>query len=472
MATAIEVRGVSKHFRLYHEQFTSLKERMLHWGKVRYEDFWALRDIELEIEEGQTFGLLGHNGSGKSTLLKCTAGIVQPTSGEIMTRGRVAALLELGAGFQPAMSGRENIYLNASLLGMSRKYVDRRFDDIVSFAELEQFIDNQVKYYSSGMYIRLGFAVAVHMDPDILIVDEVLAVGDELFQRKCFDRVRQFQREGRTIVVVTHSPDLVRQVCDRAAVLDHGHLVGLGSPAEAVRSYREHLLRRQAYLDAGEMTEMLSLAQSEPSGSLPAQVEQRGPESADGNASTGPSATSARNDEAASGAGSTAGTALNGSRPPATLTISYVRIEPAYSAGRQYVETGEPMQLVIGYQASDAFSDIVPSVTVYDQKGTVLFSADTRLYPAEIEVPPGDGEFVFSFDSLPLLDGDYPVSVGVTSYDEYSVYDWQEQQHTLSVITRNGQTGLVSVPARISQRPLVASDTPVGSECDPPAIEA
>ena len=472
MATAIEVRSVSKHFRLYHEQFTSLKERMLHWGKVPYEDFWALRDIELEIGEGQTFGLLGHNGSGKSTLLKCTAGIVQPTSGEIMTRGRVAALLELGAGFQPAMSGRENIYLNASLLGMSRKYVDRRFDDIVAFAELEQFIDNQVKYYSSGMYVRLGFAVAVHMDPDILIVDEVLAVGDELFQRKCFDRVRQFQREGRTIVVVTHSPDLVRQVCDRAAVLDHGHLVGLGSPAEAVRSYREHLLRRQAYLDAGEMTEMLSLAQSEPSSAPPGQVdEQAGPESVGGNAAAGPSAIAVKNGESASGP-STASTHLDGNRPPATLTIRYVHFEPAHSAGRHYVETGEPMQLVLGYRASAAYADVVPSVIVYDQKGTVLFSADTRLYPAEIEVPPGDGEFVFSFDSLPLLDGDYPVTVGVTSYDEYSVYDWQEQQHTLSVITRNGQTGLVSVPALITQRPLVASDAPVGQEPDPGAVQS
>ena len=471
MATAIEVRRVSKHFRLYHEQFTSLKERMLHWGKVPYEDFWALRDIELEIEEGQTFGLLGHNGSGKSTLLKCTAGIVQPTSGEIMTRGRVAALLELGAGFQPAMSGRENIYLNASLLGMSRKYVDRRFDDIVAFAELEQFIDNQVKYYSSGMYVRLGFAVAVHMDPDILIVDEVLAVGDELFQRKCFDRVRQFQREGRTIVVVTHSPDLVRQVCDRAAVLDHGLLVGLGSPAEAVRSYREHLLRRQAYLDAGEMTDMLALAQTEPPSAPPPQAEVPSA-NATGESLGAASATTAVSeidtsidtgidkgiDKGAVGDDRSDPTSTN-----ATLTISYVHFEPAHSAGRQYVETGEPMQLVVGYHASAAYSDVVPTATVYDQKGTILFSANTRLFPAEIEVAPGDGEFVFSFDSVPLLDGDYPVTVGITSYDEYRVYDWHEQQHTLSVITRNGQTGLMSVPARISQRSAIPSEAPVSS---------
>lgn len=463
MATAIEVRGVSKHFRLYHEQFTSLKERMLHWGKVPYEDFWALKNVELEIQEGQTFGLLGHNGSGKSTLLKCTAGIIQPTSGEIMTRGRVAALLELGAGFQPAMSGRENIYLNASLLGMSRKYVDKCFDDIVAFAELEQFIDNQVKYYSSGMYVRLGFAVAVHMDPDILIVDEVLAVGDELFQRKCFDRVRQFQREGRTIVVVTHSPDLVRQVCDRAAVLDHGSLVGLGSPAEAVRSYREHLLRRQSYLDAGEMTEMLKLAQADPTpgDSSATDTSESPPASASANShatSAGSNNDDAKRDDSMFADGE--GTSPAGE---SKLSIAYVHFEPAHSAGKSYVETGVAMEVVIGYNSTATFRDVVPSVTVYDNKGVVLFTASTKLSPAEIEVRPGSGEFVFSFASMPLLDGDYPVTVGITSYDEYTVYDWQEQQHTLSVITRNSQTGLIFVPARISQRLSISSEEPVGT---------
>ncbi len=463
MATAIEVRGVSKHFRLYHEQFTSLKERMLHWGKVPYEDFWALRDVELEIQEGQTFGLLGHNGSGKSTLLKCTAGIIQPTSGEIMTRGRVAALLELGAGFQPAMSGRENIYLNASLLGMSRKYVDSCFDDIVAFAELEQFIDNQVKYYSSGMYVRLGFAVAVHMDPDILIVDEVLAVGDELFQRKCFDRVRQFQREGRTIVVVTHSPDLVRQVCDKAAVLDHGSLVGLGSPAEAVRSYREHLLRRQAYLDAGEMTDMLTLAQADPPSDSSPEADE--PSSQAGRASVPSHAVHAVRtdpdpsvDDSDSRDRATPAPAGEG-----TLVVSYVHFEPGHSSGKSYVETGAPMEVVIGYNSTATFRDVVPTVTVYDHKGVVLFTASTKLSPAEIEVTPGSGEIVFSFDSMPLLDGDYPVTVGITSFDDYTVYDWQEQQYTLSVITRSSQTGMIHVPVRITQRNPVVSPAPVGT---------
>ena len=196
MSTAIEVDDVGKRFRLLHEKYSSLKERMIHFGKIPYEDLWALKDISFDINEGETFGLLGHNGSGKSTLLKCMAGILQPTTGEIRTIGRLAALLELGAGFHPDLSGRENVYLNASLLGLHRREIERKFDEIVAFAELSHAIDQQVKYYSSGMYVRLGFAVAVNMDPDILLVDEVLAVGDELFQRKCLDRVRQFQRRA------------------------------------------------------------------------------------------------------------------------------------------------------------------------------------------------------------------------------------------------------------------------------------
>ena len=174
------------------------------------------------MNQGETFGILGRNGCGKSTLLKCVAGIIKPTSGEIRVRGSLAAMLELGAGFQPDLSGRDNIFLNGSLLGLSRAEIEKRFDDIVAFAELEDFIDNQVKFYSSGMYVRLGFAVAVNVEPDVLLVDEVLAVGDAAFQRKCLDHVKRFQREGRTIVVVSHAPDTIRQNCERAMVMNHG----------------------------------------------------------------------------------------------------------------------------------------------------------------------------------------------------------------------------------------------------------
>jgi ABC-2 type transport system ATP-binding protein len=240
-APAIEVDDLSKRFRVFRDKPTSLKQRLLS-SRSRAEDFWALRDVALDVGEGSTLGLIGHNGSGKTTLLKCVAGILRPTSGTIRQRGRLAALLELGAGFHPELTGRENVYLNASFLGLSRKQTDAAFDDIVAFAELERFIDNQVKFYSSGMLVRLGFAVAVHVDPDVLLVDEVLAVGDEAFQAKCLDRVRTFQRQGRTIVLVTHALDTVIEICDRAAMLHHGTLHAIGMPADVVREMRYVLL--------------------------------------------------------------------------------------------------------------------------------------------------------------------------------------------------------------------------------------
>ena len=240
-APAIEVADVSKRFRIYRDKPTSLKQRVLS-SRSRAEDFWALRDVALDVGEGSTFGLIGHNGSGKTTLLKCVAGILRPTSGTIRQRGRLAALLELGAGFHPELTGRENVYLNASFLGLSRRQTDAAFDDIVAFAELEDFIDNEVKFYSSGMLVRLGFAVAVHVEPDVLLIDEVLAVGDEAFQAKCLDRVRAFQREGRTIVLVTHALDTVIEICDRAAMLHHGELHATGMPADVVREMRYVLL--------------------------------------------------------------------------------------------------------------------------------------------------------------------------------------------------------------------------------------
>ncbi len=198
--------------------------------------------MNVEINQGETFGILGRNGSGKSTLLKCIAGILKPTSGEIRVRGRLAAMLELGAGFQPDLSGRDNIFLNGSLLGLPRAEIEKRFDDIVAFAELEDFIDNQVKFYSSGMYVRLGFAVAVNVEPDVLLVDEVLAVGDAAFQRKCLDHVKKFQREGRTIVVVSHGADTIRQNCGRAMVMNHGEVIAVDEPGEAIRVYLADLL--------------------------------------------------------------------------------------------------------------------------------------------------------------------------------------------------------------------------------------
>jgi ABC-2 type transport system ATP-binding protein len=237
---AIEVHDVAKRFRLIHERNSTLKAMVFNgFKRTVHEEFWALKGVSFDVKEGSTYGLVGHNGSGKSTLLKCMARIYRPNRGDITMRGRVSALLELGAGFHPELSGRENVYLNGSILGMTKREIDSRFDDIVGFAGLEDFIDTPVKNYSSGMFVRLGFSVAITVEPDILMVDEVLAVGDESFQLRCMEKFAELRRSGRTIVIVSHGLDAVRNICDRAAWLDHGNLMKEGEAHDVVTAYLE-----------------------------------------------------------------------------------------------------------------------------------------------------------------------------------------------------------------------------------------
>ncbi len=238
VTSAIEVTEVSKRFRLVHERNSTLKATVFRgFKRTVHEDLWALEDIGFEVPKGTTFGIVGHNGSGKSTLLKCMASIYRPDHGSIRIDGRMSALLELGAGFHPELSGRENVYLNGSILGLSQRQVASRFDEIVAFSGLERFIDSPVKNYSSGMFVRLGFAVAINVEPEVLLVDEVLAVGDESFQQKCLERFADLRREGNTIVVVTHSLETVRNLCDLAVWLDHGHLMLDGLSGEVADAY-------------------------------------------------------------------------------------------------------------------------------------------------------------------------------------------------------------------------------------------
>lgn len=230
---AVRVKDVSKRFRLYHERNQTLKSAILRGRTSRHEDFWALKDISFDVATGETHGLIGSNGSGKSTLLKCLAKIYWPTSGTIDYRGRMASLLEVGSGFHLELSGRENIYLNGSILGMSKKDIDSKFDDIVDFSGVERFLDQPVKNYSSGMYVRLGFSIAINVEPDILVVDEVLSVGDEEFQRKSFHKFRELKKQGKTIILVTHAMPVVRDLCDSVTWLNNGVLEETG-PAERV----------------------------------------------------------------------------------------------------------------------------------------------------------------------------------------------------------------------------------------------
>ena len=234
---AIVVNSVSKNFRLYHERNRYIKAAILRGRRARYEEFWALDDVSFAVDHGSTLGIIGSNGSGKSTMLKCLTGIYRPDKGSVSVNGNVAALLELGAGFHTELSGRENVYLNGAILGMSKKDVERQFDSIVEFAGLERFIDTPVKNFSSGMTIRLGFSIATHVEPEILLIDEVLTVGDQAFQRKSSEKIEEFRRDGRTIVVVSHSLPAVQQLCKEVVWLEKGKLKMRGPSAEVIAAY-------------------------------------------------------------------------------------------------------------------------------------------------------------------------------------------------------------------------------------------
>lgn len=392
---SVEVVDVSKKFRLYHEKYQSFKERILHAGRNTHEDFWALRGVNFEVIEGETVGILGRNGSGKSTLLKCVSGILQPTTGEVRVRGQLAALLELGAGFQPELSGRDNIFLNAALLGLSQKEMERRFDEIVAFAELEQFIDNQVKFYSSGMYVRLGFAVAVNVDPDVLVVDEVLAVGDENFQHKCLDRIKTFQDEGRTILFVTHAADMVRQICDRAVVLAGGTVLTVGQPGEAIRRFREHLLEAGSSVD---------FAVPDPTDQVPAVT-------------------------------------------PRRVVITSVDTSHPGTGSRPYMLSCEPLTVRVVFEAIEPTPDVVFAIAIYDGDGDLLFRTDTEVLGTHYDAPLGGGSINFEFESVNLMDGSFLVSVGVQNRGGV-VYDWREQATSFEVMNPGRSTGIMELPLR------------------------
>jgi ABC-2 type transport system ATP-binding protein len=234
---AVAMRGVSKNFRIYHERNRYIKATLLRGRRARYEEFWALKDVTFEVAHGATLGFIGSNGSGKTTLLKCLTGIYVPERGDVAVDGNVAALLELGAGFHAELTGRENVFLNGAILGMSKREVERNFDSIVEFAGLERFIDSPVKNYSSGMVVRLGFSIATHVQPEILLIDEILSVGDQEFQRRSAAKIEEFRREGRTIVVVSHSLELVRQLCRDVVWLDRGTVRAIGPADDVIAAY-------------------------------------------------------------------------------------------------------------------------------------------------------------------------------------------------------------------------------------------
>jgi ABC-type polysaccharide/polyol phosphate transport system ATPase subunit len=351
----LQLKNVSKKYRIRREVDgnASLSRRLLSIGK-RKEDFWALKDISFDVHRAEALGIIGHNGAGKSTILKLLSRITTPTNGEIMINGRLSALIEVGSGFHPELTGRENIYLNGSILGMTRREITKKLESIVEFAELRQFIDTPVKRYSSGMYVRLGFSIAAHLDPDILLLDEVLAVGDESFQRKCIQRITELKKNGTTIVFISHDLRAVQQLCDRVILLKKGHIEADGDPAETIAYYQ----------------------------SLTAQL---------------------------------SGDATDdfGQKPTGEAVVTSLTFYDENENECLSFETGKPMKAVLNYRVDKPLTDVVFEVQFYSQEGRLCSFFSSETLGRSIDVEPGEGSISFDCSSVGLGPGVYFIDTGI-----------------------------------------------------------
>ncbi len=398
--TAIQFDSVSKKFILHRERARSFQELALSLFQRNHssrEEFWALRDVSFTVKQGETVGIIGPNGAGKSTALKLISRIIEPTSGRIEVSGRVGALLELGAGFHPDLTGLENIYLNGSILGLSRAEIRRKLDEIISFAELERFIDVPVKHYSSGMYVRLGFSVAVHTDPEVLLVDEVLAVGDQSFQAKCLDKIVDLRRRGVTILLVSHSVETVRNLCSEAVWLDHGLLRGWGPADRVTRDYVRHI----AYTDS-------------------AKLERQSPTAVD---------------ERRWGSGE--------------VEIVDVQLLDARGRERNVFATGEKVTIKMRYHAHQRVDHPVFGIGIHRNDGLLISGPNTQTADFPIDHVEGDGEVCYEIEHLPLLGGTYQISVAVCERYFLRPYDHHDRLYTLRVQPGavKETLGLVLIPA-------------------------
>jgi ABC-type polysaccharide/polyol phosphate transport system ATPase subunit len=404
--TAISVRDVHKTYRRYgrRKHFATLKSALLSGNLLRDlrpdEAFQALRGVTFDVAAGRTFGIVGRNGSGKSTILKLIAGIGKPTSGAVIVDGRVSALIELGAGFHPEISGRENVYINGMMIGLSKKEIARRFDDIVSFAELADFIDAPVKTYSSGMYVRLGFAVAINVDPDVLLVDEVLAVGDEAFTHKCLDKFADFKRRGKTILIVTHQLDLVQRFCDEALWLDQGVVRTEGDPKRVIDAYLLDVA-------AGENAAIQRAGRPE------------GPSDVGADLQVGPTAT------------------RWGSRE-----VEITRVELASPAGPMNVfESGSPMHIRMHVRAAAPTRDFVFGIGIFNAEGICCYGTNTHIEGATPGELSGNAEVRVAIERLDLIEGSYTLDVAV--HRENGVpYDYHRRLYPFRVTSRVKDVGV------------------------------
>jgi len=434
MSAAVEFEEVSKVYRRYahRRQFATLKSAILKGslagGLGPEETFLAVDRLSLAVPAGCAFGVIGRNGSGKSTTLKLIAGITKPTSGRVRISGRISALIELGAGFHPEISGRENVFVNGVMLGLTKREIARRFDEIVEFAELEAFIDAPVKTYSSGMYMRLGFAVAVHVDPDVLLVDEVLAVGDEAFSLKCLDKFAEYKRRGKTIVLVTHGLGMVERFCDEALWIDRGAERALGDPRRVV----------QAYVSQVEKAEERTLAASD------RRMQEAARKGDDAGAASGGAAPGGAIPGAAAQAPADQQADMFRAAPgrwgDGPVTIEAVALEGDDGPAHLF-PSGARMAVRMRVAAPAAVTDFVFGVSIFNAEGVCCYGTNTDIERMTPETMAGAGEVVFTIDRLDLVEGTYKLDVAAHRHDG-APYDYHRLLYTFRVKSRTKDAGI------------------------------
>lgn len=427
---AIELTNVSKIYRRYSgRQFATLKSALLQRSLVRdlqpSETFTAMSDVSFTVPRGSTYGVIGRNGSGKSTALKLVAGITKPTSGTVRVQGRISALIELGAGFHPEISGRENVFINGIMLGLTKREIHERFDDIVDFAELREFIDAPVKTYSSGMYMRLGFAVAIHVDPDVLLVDEVLAVGDEGFTHKCLDKFAEFRRRNKTILLVTHSLSLVERFCDEALWLDEGRAMGHGDPRRIVDAYLAAVEKGEDQLLASTTAKAVA-AVSAPAEPAPVEV---------------PDAPAEPAEAQPEGELRDMFQAVEGRWGSREIEITDVALFDKEGQPSFVFHSGDPMSIRMKVLAHAPAEDFVFGISLFNADGVCCYGTNTFIEQMDPESLEGAVEVSFAIESLDLVEGTYKLDVAVHTCDGYP-YDYHRLLYTFRVKSRTPDAGI------------------------------
>lgn len=412
-ANAVEVRNVKKKFKIYYDKGRDLKDRILFRNRSHYEDRWVLRGISFNVKKGEAVGLIGQNGCGKSTTLKLLTRILYPDEGTIEMSGRVSSLIELGAGFHPDMSGRENIYTNASIFGLTKKEIDSRLDDIIAFSELEEFIDNPVRTYSSGMYMRLAFSVAINVNANILLIDEILAVGDANFQAKCFNKLKEIKAKGTTIIIVSHSLGQVEQICDRSIWIHEGVIRADGEPKEIDLEYLEFMGQK---LQESSQKELEKKAEEPPvqegtSEPEPAQTEE------ESNAPNPKRWGSAK-------ARITSVQSLDGSGRP-----------------QRVFRTGEQIRIRVSYEVHEQVNDAVFGIGIFNREGVQCYGTNTRIDKlAEFSLEKaGCTEIVL--DEVPLLPAEYLLDIAIESGEGIPV-DYFREALSIEMISPVGDVGI------------------------------